>query len=71
MVKRRAKAAGLNTEVVNHTFRGTGITNYLENGGDLERARLMANHASIKTTQLYDRRSERMTLDDVERIILR
>ena len=46
------------------------MTNYLKNGGDLERARLMANHASIKTTQLYDRRSERMTLDDVDRIIL-
>jgi site-specific recombinase XerD len=70
MVKRRAKAAGLNTAVVNHTFRCTGITNYLKNGGDLERARLMANHASIKTTQLYDRRSECMTVDDVERICL-
>ncbi|MGA9764538.1 MAG: tyrosine-type recombinase/integrase [Rhodomicrobium sp.] len=70
MVKRRAKAAGIKTEVVNHTFRGTGITAYLENGGLLERAKQMANHASTKTTQLYDRRNDKTTLDDVERIRL-
>ena len=70
MVKRRAKAADLKTIVVNHTFRGTGITAYLEHGGLLERAKQMANHASTKTTQLYDRRNDRTTLDDVERIIL-
>jgi site-specific recombinase XerD len=70
MVKRRGKKAGLKTEVVNHTFRATGITAYLENGGVLERAKQMANHASTKTTQLYDRRADRATLDDVERIRL-
>ncbi len=70
MVKRRAKSAGIKTEVMNHTFRGTGLTNYLENGGLLERAKSMANHASTKTTQLYDRRNDRTTLDDVERIRL-
>jgi integrase len=46
MVRRRAKAAGITTEVRNHTFRGTGITAYLENGGTLEKARQMAAHAS-------------------------
>ena len=46
MVRRRAKAAGITTEVCNHTFRGTGITAYLENGGTLEKARQMAAHAS-------------------------
>ena len=70
MVKRRGAASGLKTSVMNHTFRGTGITSYLENGGILERARAMANHSSTKTTQLYDRRSDRATLDDVERIRL-
>jgi site-specific recombinase XerD len=70
MVKRRAVVAGLKTAVVNHTFRATGITSYLENGGTLERARAMANHSSSRTTQLYDRRSDRATLDDVERIRL-
>jgi site-specific recombinase XerD len=46
----------ITTEVCNHTFRGTGITAYLENGGTLEKARQMAAHASTRTTQLYDRR---------------
>jgi integrase len=49
MVQRRAKAAGITTEVCNHSFRGTGITAYLENGGTLEKARQMAAHASIRT----------------------
>jgi site-specific recombinase XerD len=70
MVNRRAAVAGISTAVCNHTFRGTGITAYLENGGLLERARDMANHASTRTTQLYDRRNDRATLEDVERIRL-
>jgi integrase len=64
MVRRRAKAAGITTEVCNHTFRGTGITAYLENGSTLEKARQMAAHASTHTTQLYDRREDRVTLDE-------
>ncbi len=70
MVNRRAKAAGIKTAVCNHTFRGTGITAFLENGGTLEGAQRMANHASTRTTQLYDGRSDKATLDDVERIRL-
>jgi site-specific recombinase XerD len=68
MVQRRAKAAGVATRIGNHTFRATGIAAYLENGGALEKAARMANHASTRTTQLYDRRAEEMTLDDVERV---
>jgi integrase/recombinase XerC len=30
----------------------------------------MANHASTRTTQLYDRRSDAMSLDEVERIAI-
>ena len=71
MVNRRARAAGIKTAVCNHTFRGTGITAYLESGGMLERAQHMANHASTRTTQLYDRRADKATLDDVERIRLK
>jgi len=52
MVRRRAKAAGIATEVYNHTFRGTGITAYLENRGTLEMARLMAAHASTRPPNL-------------------
>ena len=71
MVRRRAKAADITTEVCNHTFRGTGITAYLENGGTLEKARQMAAHASTRTTQLYDRREDRVTLDEVVKINIR
>ena len=68
MVRRRAKAAGIETAIGNHTFRATGVTAYLKNGGTLENAAAMANHASTRTTQLYDRRSEDISLDEVERI---
>jgi hypothetical protein len=39
-----------------------------KNGGTLEKAAQMANHASTRTTQLYDRRREELSLDEVERI---
>jgi integrase/recombinase XerC len=68
MVQRRAAVAGIATRMGNHTFRATGITAYLKNNGTLEKAKLMANHASTRTTQLYDRRNEEMSLDEVERI---
>jgi integrase len=70
MIRRRAAAAGIETLVGNHTFRATGITAYLKNGGVLENAAAMANHASTRTTQLYDRRRDEFTLDEVERIVL-
>jgi site-specific recombinase XerD len=68
MVLRRATAAGIETRIGCHTFRATGITNYLENGGSLEKAQAMANHESARTTKLYDRRDDRLSLDEVERI---
>jgi site-specific recombinase XerD len=68
MVRRRAVAAGIDTKIGNHSFRATGITAYLKNGGTLENAAAMANHASTRTTQLYDRRHDAISLDEVERI---
>jgi site-specific recombinase XerD len=68
MVRRRAKDAELETAVCCHSFRATGITNYLENGGTLEKAQQMAAHESAKTTKLYDRTSDAISLDEVERI---
>jgi site-specific recombinase XerD len=68
MIGRRAAAAGIATKLGNHSFRATGITTYLKNGGTLEKAAQMANHASTRTTQLYDRRREELSLDEVERI---
>ena len=70
MIQRRAKAAGVTTQVGNHTFRATGVTAYLKNGGTLECAAQMVNHASTRTTQLYDRSAEDVTLDEVERILV-
>ncbi len=68
MIGRRAAAAGIATKIGNHTFRATGITAYLMNGGTLENAAAMANHASTRTTQLYDRRSDQVSLDEIERV---
>ena len=70
MIQRRSKSGEIATKIGNHTFRATGVTAYLKNGGTLENAALMANHASTRTTQLYDRRAEEVTLDEVERILV-
>jgi len=70
MIRRRALAAGIMTPVGNHSFRATGITAYLANGGALEHAQEMAGHESPRTTKLYDRTKERLTQDEVERIRL-
>jgi site-specific recombinase XerD len=70
MIRRRATAASIATKLGNHSFRATGITAYLKNGGTLEKAAAMANHASTRTTQLYDRRCDEVSLDEVERIAI-
>jgi site-specific recombinase XerD len=68
MIQRRAAHAGIKTRINNHTFRATGITDYLKGKGTLEHAQTMANHASPRTTKLYDRRSDEISLDEVEKI---
>jgi integrase len=70
MIGRRSAAAGIATKLGNHSFRATGIIAYLKNGGTLEKAAAMANHASTRTTQLYDRRRDELSLDEVERIVI-
>ncbi|WP_169974014.1 tyrosine-type recombinase/integrase [Tautonia rosea] len=70
MIRRRAAKAGIGTPIGCHSFRATGITNYLENAGTLEKAQQMAAHASPRTTKLYDRTDDRVTLDEVEKIRL-
>jgi site-specific recombinase XerD len=68
MLQRRARAAGLATAICNHTFRATGITAYLKGGGTIERAAVIAGHASTRTTSLYDRRPDDISLDEIEKI---
>jgi integrase len=68
MIKRRAEAAGLPYSTCCHTFRATGITTYMQNGGTLEHAQQIAAHESPRTTKLYDRTQDEISLDEVERI---
>ena len=70
MIARRALAAKIRTKIGCHSFRATGITEYLRNGGQLEIAQQMANHESSRTTGLYDRRTDQVSLDEVERIVI-
>ncbi len=68
MIKRRAIESGLPAKIGCHTFRATGITTYLQNGGSLEHAMRIACHESARTTKLYDRTSDEVNLDEIERI---
>jgi integrase len=70
MIRKRAKKAGIKTLIGCHGFRATGITNCLENGGTLENAQATANHEPPRTTKLYDRTRDQITLDEVERIAI-
>jgi integrase len=68
MLKRRLKQAGLPAHYSPHSFRATGITNFLENDDTLEAAQRIAGHADSRTTKLYDRRGQKVLLEDMERI---
>jgi site-specific recombinase XerD len=70
MIQRRARQAGLATQVCCHTFRATGITAYLQNGGLLEHAQRLAAHESIRSTKLYDRTDDTLSLDEIEKIAI-
>jgi hypothetical protein len=70
MIQRRAAELGTRARIGCHTFRATGITAYLEAGGTLENAQAMAAHESPRTTKLYDRTGDEITLDEVERITI-
>ena len=70
MIQRRADGLGFGVRIGCHTFRATGITAYLNAGGALENAQAMAAHESPRTTKLYDRTTDQISLDEVERIII-
>jgi integrase/recombinase XerD len=71
MIQRRVLEAGLDANVCRHTFRAAGITAYLDNGGTLGNAQFMTAHESLRTTKLYDRTEDEITLNEVERIQFR
>lgn len=68
MIQRRVRDAGIEGRFSCHSFRATGITNYLENGGTLEKAQWIAGHSDSRTTKLYDRRALKATVEDIERV---
>ena len=68
LVRRRARDAGIATPLCCHSFRATGITVYLENGGTLENAQRIAAHESPRTTKLYDRTGDKVSLEEIERV---
>ena len=68
MIERRCAQAGVGAAANCHTYRATGITAYLLNGGTIENTQAIAAHESPRTTKLYDRTADEITLDEVERI---
>ncbi len=68
--QKTGKIARLPDSTCCHTWRATGITAYLSNGGSLEHAMRIASHESARTTKLYDRTSDGLSLDEIERIRL-
>ena len=68
MIKRRTAGLGMTSRVCCHTFRATGITAFLRNNGSLEMAQAIAAHESPRTTKLYDRRQDELTLEEIEKI---
>jgi integrase/recombinase XerD len=69
-MRRARPRPGFKIKLGCHVFRATGITAYLEAGGTLENAQAMAAHESPRTTKLYDRTGDEITLDEVERITI-
>ena len=68
MVQRRAEDAGIDAAIGNHSFRAIGLTDYMQNGGDITIAQRMAGHANIKTTQYYNRRTDEVSFSEIERV---
>jgi integrase/recombinase XerD len=68
LVERQADASGLLKKVCCHSFRATGITEYMNRGGTIDVARRIAGHQSSTTTKIYDRSRDRLTLEEIERV---
>ncbi len=68
MIRQRSQEIGIKAIIGCHSFRATGITLYMENGGSINEAQKLANHADPRTTKLYDRSADSVSLDEIERI---
>jgi integrase len=70
IIQRRAVDLGFWVKIGCDIFRATGITACLEASGALENAQAMAADESPRTTKLYDRTGDAITLDEIERITI-
>ena len=68
LVEKRAKASGILKRVCCHSFRATGVTEYMNSGGTIEIAQRIAGHTSPATTRIYDRSGDVLTLEEIERV---
>ena len=68
LVQARAHASGLEKRVCCHSFRATGITEYMSAGGSLDIAQRIAGHAQLSTTKIYDRSQDRLTTAEIEKV---
>jgi integrase/recombinase XerD len=68
LVQTRARACGIKKRVCPHSFRATGITEYMSVGGTLEIAQRIAGHSQLSTTKIYDRSGDRLTIAEIERV---
>lgn len=68
LVRKHLNLAGIAGSAGCHSFRATGITAFLESGGRIETAAYLAGHASVRTTQLYDRREQQLAGAELSRM---
>ena len=68
LVEKRASASGIVKRVCCHSFRATGITEYMNAGGTIEIAQQIAGHKSSSTTRIYDRSQDLLTIEEIERV---
>jgi site-specific recombinase XerD len=68
LVEKRARTSGILKRVCCHSFRATGVSEYMNSGGTIEIAQRIAGHISPATTRIYDRSGDRLTLEEVERV---
>jgi integrase/recombinase XerD len=70
LIRRITANAGIQKKLGCHSFRATGITFFLKNGGSVEIAQRFAQHRDRSTTDLYDRRGDDILQDEIVRIDL-
>jgi hypothetical protein len=67
MIKSRIDLLGQPPSICCHTFRAAGITAYLENGGTLEHAKQIAAYELARTTQLYERSNDVISVEEIQK----